>query len=155
MNFHFSISDDTLESFETSILHGKYHFKDKNLLRRALRGFIFIDTQDEARKVLAMSGNTTVRQILVNQGQERNISVGNIQDVITHVASNSHLHERGIAIGLDPFILKFPGQLGQPAGRVVMATTIEAIIGAVYIDSQKNANDCEAVMAALGLAWPE
>lgn len=76
MNFHFSISDNTLESFETSILNGKYHFKDKNLLRRALRGFIFIYTDDEGRKVLAMVGDATLRQILVNQGQERNMSVG-------------------------------------------------------------------------------
>lgn len=76
MNFHFSISDDTLESFEITILHGKYHFKDKNLLRRALRGFIFIYTDDEGRKVLAMVGDATLRQILVNQGQERNMSVG-------------------------------------------------------------------------------
>ncbi|KOS36419.1 hypothetical protein ACN38_g12843 [Penicillium nordicum] len=73
-----------------------------------------------------MVGDATLRQILVNQG--------NIQDVITHVASNSHLHERGIAIGLDPFILKHPGQVGQPAGRILMATTIEAIMGVVYID---------------------
>lgn len=36
-----------------------------------------------------------------------------------------------------------------------MATTVEAIIGAVWYDSQKNINDCETVMAALGLAWPE
>lgn len=37
-------------------------------------------------------------------------SAEEIQNVITKVASNDNLYDRGIAIGLDPFIVKNPGQ---------------------------------------------
>lgn len=36
-----------------------------------------------------------------------------------------------------------------------MATTMEAVLGAVYYDSNKNLGACERVMAVLGLSWPE
>jgi ribonuclease-3 len=64
------------------------------------------------------------------------------------------LYEQGVAISLDPFILN-PGQWGLAAGKNVMATTMEAIMGAVYYDSNRNRDDCERVMAAIGLSWPE
>jgi ribonuclease-3 len=67
------------------------------------------------------------------------------------VASNENLFNRGVAVGLDPFIVKNPGQWGIMAGKNVMATTMEAIIGAVYYDSNKNVHDYERVMAVLGL----
>jgi ribonuclease-3 len=71
------------------------------------------------------------------------------------VASNNNLNERGIAVGLDPFIMKHPGQWDLAAGRIQMASTVEAIIGAVYYDSNKNHDACERVMTALGLTWIE
>lgn len=71
------------------------------------------------------------------------------------MASNNNLYEQGVAIGLDPFIVKNPGQLGLAAGKNVMATTMEAIMGAVYYDSNRNRDDCERVMATIGLSWPE
>jgi ribonuclease-3 len=83
------------------------------------------------------------------------LSIGEIQNVITKVASNNNLYDRGIALGLDPFIVKNPGQWGITAGKKTMPTTIEAIIGAVFYDSAKNGDDLERVLTALGLAWPE
>lgn len=71
------------------------------------------------------------------------------------MASNGNLYEKGIALGLDPYIVKNPSQRNQVAGRLVMATTMEAILGAVYYDSNKNLGACERVMAVLGLSWPE
>lgn len=80
---------------------------------------------------------------------------GDIQNVITKVDSNDNLYDRGIALGLDPFIVKNPGQWGITAGKKTMATTMETIIGAVFYDSAKNDDDLERVLTALGLAWPE
>lgn len=82
-------------------------------------------------------------------------STGEIQDCISKVASNDNLYDRGIALGLDPFIVKNPGQWGMTAGKKTMSTTMEAIIGAVFYDSAKNSDDLEMVLTALGLAWPE
>ena len=75
--------------------------------------------------------------------------------MITKVASNNNLNDQGIALGLDPFIVKNPGQWGLVAGKNIMATTMEAIIGSVHYDSDNKGDDCEKVMAALGLSWPE
>lgn len=82
-------------------------------------------------------------------------STEEIQNVITKVASNDNLYNRGIALGLDPFIVKNPGQWGMTAGKKTMPTTMEAVIGAVFYDSAKNGDDLERVFTALGLAWPE
>lgn len=71
------------------------------------------------------------------------------------MASNNYLYDQGTTLGLDCFIVKNPGQWGIAAGKNVMATTMEAIIGAVYYDSNKNRDAGERVMATLGLSWPE
>jgi len=71
------------------------------------------------------------------------------------VATNTNLYNQGLALGLDPFIVKNPGQWGTVAGRISMATTMEAIFGAVWYDSNRNRGACERVIAALGLSWPE
>jgi ribonuclease-3 len=78
-----------------------------------------------------------------------------IQEVVSVIATNKNLYQQGLALGLDPFIVKNPSQQGSVAGRIVMATTMEAILGAVYYDSSKNLEACERVMAAMGLSFPE
>lgn len=80
---------------------------------------------------------------------------GKIDKVIKAVASNENLYSQGVALGLDAFIVPDPSQRGLMAGKNVMATTMEAILGAVYYDSDKDLHACNRVMAALGLSWPE
>ncbi|CAI7635777.1 unnamed protein product [Penicillium bialowiezense] len=149
------LSDETLELFEVSILQARYRFANRALLREALQSLNHFFEKNKIQKVLALAGDATLRQALVDQGHQRDKSPEEIENAVKQVACNENLRKKGNDAGIDPFIIKHPGQLGQPAGRVVMATTVEAIIGAVWYDSQKNINDCEIVMAALGLAWPE
>lgn len=167
-------SDEDIEAFENSVLGKSYHFTHRTLIREALQGPSIYN--HSGKKTLALVGDATLRQFLVDQGRERNktpgkspslnidyfarilnmlSSTGEIQNIITKVASNENLYDRGIALGLDPFIVKNPGQWGMTAGKKAMPTTMEAIIGAVYYDSAKNRGDTERVLTALGLAWPE
>jgi len=167
-------SDEEIEAFENSVLGNSYRFTDRTLIREALQGPSIFN--HSGQQTLALIGDATLRQFLVDQGRERtktpgkppslNIdyfarmlnmvsSTGEIQNVITKVASNENLYDRGIALGIDPFIVKNPGQWGMTAGKKAMPTTMEAIIGAVYYDSAKNRGDVERVLTALGLAWPE
>ncbi|KAJ5749396.1 hypothetical protein N7533_006424 [Penicillium manginii] len=146
-------SDEEIEAFENSVLGQAYHFTDRALIREALQGPSIFN--HSGQKTLALVGDATLRQFLVDQGRERNKTPGEIQDVITKVASNDNLYDRGIALGLDPFIVKNPGQWGITAGKKTMPTTMEAIIGAVFYDSAKNGDDLENVLTALGLIWPE
>ncbi|KAF4765080.1 hypothetical protein N7455_004362 [Penicillium solitum] len=146
-------SDEEIEAFENSVLGQTYRFTDRALIREALQGPSIFN--HNGQKTLALVGNATLRQFLVDQGRERNKTPGEIQNVITKVASNDNLYDRGIALGLDPFIVKNPGQWGITAGKKTMPTTMEAIIGAVFYDSAKNGDDLERVLTAFGLAWSE
>ncbi|KAJ5832156.1 hypothetical protein N7474_000467 [Penicillium riverlandense] len=146
-------SDEEIEAFEKIVLQQSYHSTNRVLTREALQGCSPFNPS--GNKILALAGDAILRQVLVDQGRDREKSPEEIQNVITQVASNNNLNDRGIALGLDPFIVKNPGQWGLVAGKNVMATTMEAIIGAVHYDSNKNRDACEKVMAALGLAFPE
>ncbi|CAI7585725.1 unnamed protein product [Penicillium glandicola] len=146
-------SDEEIEAFEKFFLQQTYHFTNRALIREALEGPGPFNPR--GNNILAMAGDAVLRQVLVDQGRNRGMSTEDIQNAITKVASNNNLNNQGIALGLDPFIVKNPGQRGVMAGRRVMATTMEAILGAVYYDSNKNLEDCKRVMAALGLSWPE
>lgn len=168
-------SDEEIEAFENLVLGQVYRFTDRALIREALQGPSTFN--HSGQKTLALVGDATLRQFLVDKGRERHktpgkplpslnneyfarmlstvSSTGEIQNVISKVASNDNLYDRGIALGLDPFIVKNPGQWGMTAGKKTMPTTMEAIIGAVFYDSAKNGDDLERVLTALGLAWPE
>ncbi|KAJ5542727.1 hypothetical protein N7535_005151 [Penicillium sp. DV-2018c] len=146
-------SDEEIEAFENSVLGQAYRFTNRALIREALQGPSIFN--HSGQKTLALVGDAILRQFLVDGGRERNKTPEEIQNVITKVASNDNLYDRGIALGLDPFIVKNPGQWGITAGKKTMPTTMEAIIGAVFYDSAKNGDDLERVLTALGLAWPE
>ncbi|KAJ5588488.1 hypothetical protein N7537_011166 [Penicillium hordei] len=141
-------SDEEIEAFKDSVLQRTYCFTNRALIREALQGSSLFNPG--GNKVLALASDATLRQILVDQGRDRNKSP--IQNAITKVASNNNLNDQGITLGLDPFIMKNPGQWGLVARRNVMATTIEAIIGAVHYDSKMKCNDGERVVATLGLS---
>ncbi|CAP79820.1 hypothetical protein E8E15_008299 [Penicillium rubens] len=145
--------DEEIVDFEKLVLGQAYRFTDRAFIREALQGPSIYN--HDGQKTLALVGDAILRQSLVEQGRERSETPEEIQNVITKVASNINLYYRGIALGLDPFIVKNPGQLGITAGRKTMATTMEAIIGAVFYDSAKNGDDLKRVLIALGLAWPE
>ncbi|KAJ5238079.1 hypothetical protein N7489_008170 [Penicillium chrysogenum] len=145
--------DEEIVDFEKLVLGQAYRFTDRAFIREALQGPSIYN--HDGQKTLALVGDAILRQSLVDQGRERSETPGEIQNVITKVASNDNLYDRGIALGLDPFIVKNPGQWGITAGKKTMATTMEAIIGAVFYDSAKNGDDLKRVLTALGLAWPE
>jgi ribonuclease-3 len=52
-------------------------------------------------------------------------------------ATNENLAKIGFSLGLDAYIQLNPSAQGVVPGRL-MATTIEAIVGAVYLDSNKD-----------------
>lgn len=54
--------------------------------------------------------------------------------IVSDVGSNANLYMVGRTNGLDTLINKNPSSKDAPVGPTVMAGTIEAIIGAVYID---------------------
>ncbi|KAJ6189779.1 hypothetical protein N7519_004687 [Penicillium mononematosum] len=60
---------------------------------------------------------------------------------------------QGFRLGLDQVIVKNPSQTF--IGNRLMAPTMEAIVGAVYTDSNQQIPVCADVMTALGTSWSE
>ena len=67
------------------------------------------------------------------------------------IGSNSNLSRVGHELYFDAFIDIHPSQLGQPVSVVTMATTIEAVLGAVWEDSGHSIEYVKDVMDALNL----
>ena len=68
------------------------------------------------------------------------------------MSSNHHLALIGSKAGLENLILINPSQ--ATVSTRVLAQTIEAILGAVYLDSKMDVQAVRAVMALLNLGWP-
>lgn len=67
-------SDEEIEVFENSVLGQAYRFTDRALIREALQGPSIFN--HHGQKTLALVGDATLRQCLVDQGRERNKTPG-------------------------------------------------------------------------------
>ncbi|RHZ71792.1 hypothetical protein CDV55_105598 [Aspergillus turcosus] len=70
----------------------------------------------------------------------------------TSQGSNPRLAQIGLGAGLEDLLLINLSQTTVSTG--VMASTVEAILSAVYLDSEMDVQAVRAVMAALDLGWP-
>ena len=66
------------------------------------------------------------------------------------IAGNTNLARAGRIHGLDAHITTHPGHKG-PVSNKTLATTVEAILGAIFLDSSKDLTAVKDAMEALGL----
>jgi ribonuclease-3 len=71
-------------------------------------------------------------------------------NILNNRASNNALATLGLSKGLDKHVIINPAQWGIVSNKT-MATTVEALIGAVFIDSGLDINAVRAVMVNLGI----
>ncbi|KAL8910887.1 MAG: hypothetical protein Q9171_003842 [Xanthocarpia ochracea] len=137
-----------------------YVFKDRFLLWEALQaaGSSVLQagnrTIPNGNKRLALLGDTILQLVLVEQwyagGQARDTSDGSpvvFDRDRQRVGSNNNLNTLGIQAGLDFFVNLAGGT--TVVSPVTMSATVEAILGAVYLDGGLQA--VTPVMQALGL----
>ncbi|KAJ5941932.1 hypothetical protein N7516_002100 [Penicillium verrucosum] len=141
-------SDEELQVFEKKI---NYSFANDALLREALQ--VSSGFNGDGNKKLALIGDTILDLVIVTLGCDKNKTRGEISITIQQRASNAYLADQGFIHGIDKFIVKNPCQCKIMPN--VMATTMEAIIGAVYLDCNQQIQPCIDVMTALGLSWPQ
>ncbi|KAK3073758.1 hypothetical protein LTR53_004394 [Teratosphaeriaceae sp. CCFEE 6253] len=67
------------------------------------------------------------------------------------VGGNRALSAFGRRVGLAPHIFIHPGQRGQPVGWKIMATTVEAILGAIWLDSDGDLGTLRAAIEHMDL----
>jgi len=65
--------------------------------------------------------------------------------------NNPYLANLAIASGLDVHVTRKVSQRNQPASAGTLATTVEAIVGAIYLDSGKDLEAVKRAIVAMGL----
>ncbi|EEQ34997.1 putative ribonuclease III [Microsporum canis] len=130
-----------------------YSFKDKCLVLQAL-SLPGSSAYSTGNKGLAQVGDAAVRLHIISEGHQRGMSRGQISAILGRVSNNNNLAEVGVKKNLGESIFINRSQVGSISPGS-MATTVEALLGAVYIDSEKDMDKLKNSMNALGLSFSE
>ncbi|KAK4692495.1 hypothetical protein P7C71_g4727, partial [Lecanoromycetidae sp. Uapishka_2] len=103
---------------------------------------------DNGNKRLAVLGDTVLQLALVEDWYEGNTPRGHYDSIRQQVASNVNLSSVCRQSGLDACINRSPSQMGH-VSPITTCATVEAVLGAVYLDSDMNS--VKRVMITLGL----
>ena len=90
-----------------------------------------------------------VRLISTLESNSDSFSIERLYRILSDLGSNTNLNQVGRTNGLDTLINKNPAELDDYVGPTTVAATVEAIIGAVYLDS--DLESATGVMQNLGL----
>ncbi|KAJ5605850.1 hypothetical protein N7510_008631 [Penicillium lagena] len=126
-----------------------YIFKSKSLLDKSMESGGATEDQRDNRD-LAHVGDAAIRLSFYLDGYNRNGARGTTSVFHDMNASNANLALIGRSRGLDEYIHVNRSQQGQVFNKV-MATAVEAIIGAVFIDSDHNIAVVQIVLVTLGI----
>lgn len=72
-------------------------------------------------------------------------------NLLSDVGSNKSLEALEKWLGLDEFVMKGPAQKGQDVPRATLASTVEALIGAVWVDIEKDFDQVQSVIGNLDI----
>ncbi|KAJ5994966.1 RNAse III [Penicillium waksmanii] len=126
-----------------------YMFEDESLRDEALAAASAF-SKPEGNKRLALIGDAALRLVLYMHGYARGWSTEQMSDLQSKiVGTNDNLILVGFRRGLDRRIRPNPAQ--NCVERRLMATTMDAIIGAVYIDSGEDIVVTRQFIMDLGL----
>ncbi|KAJ5981185.1 hypothetical protein N7522_013606, partial [Penicillium canescens] len=121
----------------------RYEFHDKSLLE-----FAGATIASGGNKRLALIGDAALRLVLYEFGYEDEASIRDMTNAQNTLATNENLARIRFSVGMDAYIQLNPSAQGVVPGRL-MATTIEAIIGAVYLDRNRNTMDIRLLVIHL------
>ncbi|KAL8692510.1 MAG: hypothetical protein Q9218_002485 [Villophora microphyllina] len=102
---------------------------------------------------LALLGDAVLKTALLEGWYRTPGSTEDGHNVVLVTAGNIHLANVGNHLGLGKFIKKNTSQ-GTMVSTRVMTATVEAIIGAVFLDSHNDLSTVRQVMENLGLVAP-
>lgn len=75
---------------------------------------------------------------------------GRGNNLVSTLGSNANLSDVARRVGLEDHIVVNPGHVGRVSDKT-LATTVEAVLGAVYLDSGKGLDVVRLAMARLEL----
>ncbi|KAL2040772.1 hypothetical protein N7G274_006230 [Stereocaulon virgatum] len=82
----------------------------------------------EGNRRLAIVGDAAMQLALAEDWYRTSDTRGQFSNIIRNVGSNANLNRIGLGLGLERFIV-------GPIGGKAIADTVEAILGAIYLDS--------------------
>ncbi|KXT12653.1 hypothetical protein AC579_4498 [Pseudocercospora musae] len=125
-----------------------HQFTNSNLLIEAL------DTTGqrarESNRRLALLGDKLMAHIVTDMWYASIAPLVRGQTLLERICANDNLATVGYNIGLDHHVVVNAGQRGT-VSRKTMATTVQAVIGATYLDSVKDIETVKDVMVCIGL----
>jgi ribonuclease-3 len=77
-------------------------------------------------------------------------NAGHGNNLVSTIGSNANLAIVARDAGIDQHVILNPGHIGRVSDKT-LATTIEAILGAVYLDTAKDTEAVKRTMTLLGL----
>ncbi|KAL2065217.1 hypothetical protein VTL71DRAFT_2886 [Oculimacula yallundae] len=130
-----------------------YIFNNKDLLWRALHAAGSPHAGVDGNKVMAMLGDTALRLVLMDYLISSGASRGVIDCTMQATVSNQNLTDICTSTSVARYINGNPSHVGAQSPKTKTAT-IEAVLGAVFLDSGKNIDSVRTAMIALGLHAP-
>ncbi|KAK4545520.1 hypothetical protein LTR36_002870 [Oleoguttula mirabilis] len=125
-----------------------YHFRNEDILMEA------IDTTgqriSQSNQRLALLGDAVLQHALLDDWYPNGTPKGNGNAILSTVANNPNLAAVARRHGLDALVVTNPGHCG-PLSTNTLATIVEALIGAVYLDSGKDLDTVKLALAGLEL----
>ncbi|KAK3989422.1 ribonuclease III domain-containing protein [Cladorrhinum sp. PSN332] len=112
-----------------------------------------VDGGVEGNKPLALIGDALIRLHVAVKSYTDGLGTGQSGKVLSEVGSNELLDTLGRRLALDKFVTKNPCQQGD-VPRTTVASTVEALIGAVWIDTGNEFHQVQVVIQNLGITEP-
>lgn len=132
-----------------------YHFTNPSMIWEALQAAgspVYVIGNRrlvDGNKRLALLGDTVLQLALAETWLDANEPRARFDQIRLEVGSNPNLDRIGRETGLVAFVSKNPSQ-GNAVSFATMTATVEAVIGAVYLDGDMTA--VKRIMGTLGLA---
>ena len=95
-------------------------------------------------------GKTGTLKLSIVRARSADLYIEDASNIIQHTGSNANLCIVGRQVGLEKHIILPVSHFGAVPDKVI-ATTVEALLGAVFLDAGKNIDAVKPVMRALGL----
>ncbi|KAK5085215.1 hypothetical protein LTR05_004495 [Lithohypha guttulata] len=133
------VSDATVEEITG------YHFHDIDLMHEAITA---AGMGSDGNKRLALVGDALIRLVTVDDWYPSGKSPADGQKSFTEIGTNEVLSLVGREQGVADIIVHNPCH-GRSVPKTTLASSMEAIIGAVWVDSGKSLVDVRRVMQNL------
>ncbi|RMZ69975.1 rnase iii [Pyrenophora seminiperda CCB06] len=133
----------------------QYHFSSSELLDEALlaagaaASSKNIEGDVRGNKRLALLGDSVLQEAVLEPWYNSEESTDEGHNRVENLCRNTKLSQVAQRSGISSYITKNPSQSG-PVPQETAASTIEALVGAVYLDSGKDISMVKKALEAIG-----